>query len=176
MSTLKISTHHFLITIVTTSLNNLMYQRSSLSHIGFLLYRYLRIRAGKEWNENAATAFVSVHFAFVAWDGVMEELEEVDELADFKEYFQCTWMRGQYPRAMWNFYNYDGPCTNNCLERWHNRLKRIVKKPHQNIYEIIHVFKKEQVLKDHMTDGDVSIKDSHIKEGTFELTTMHKNH
>ena len=23
----------------------------------------------------------------------MEELEEVDELADFKEYFQCTWMR-----------------------------------------------------------------------------------
>ena len=72
---------------------------------------------------------------------------------------------------MWNFYNYDGPCTNNCLERWHNWLKRIVKKPHQNIYEIIHVFKREQVLKDHMTDGDVSIKDSHIKEGTFELTT-----
>ena len=74
----------------------------------------------------------------------MEELEEVDELADFKEYFQCTWMRGQYPRAMWNFYNYDGPCTNNCLERWHNRLKRIVKKPHQNIYEIIHVFKRSR--------------------------------
>ena len=34
--------------------------------------------------------------------------------------------------------------TNNRLEGWHNRLKRIVKKPHPNIYELIDVFKREQ--------------------------------
>ena len=84
----QMSTHHFFDNhsdyLAKYLLNHLMYQRSSLSHIGFLSYRYLRIRARKEGNETAAIAF----FAFVAWDGVMEELEEIDELADFKEYFQ----------------------------------------------------------------------------------------
>ena len=53
-------------------------------------------------------------------------------------------MRGQYPRIMWNYFSYDGPRTNNRLEGWHSRLKRIVKKPHPNIYEIVDVFKREQ--------------------------------
>lgn len=66
------------------------------------------------------------------------------ELEDFKEYIQSTWIRGQYPRAMWNFYTYDGPHTNNRLDRWHNWLKQIVKKPHPNIYEIIDVFERKQ--------------------------------
>lgn len=42
------------------------------------------------------------------------------------------------------FFSYDGPRTNNRLEGWHSRLKRIVKKPHPSIYEIVDVFKREQ--------------------------------
>ena len=53
-------------------------------------------------------------------------------------------MRGQYSLPLWNYYSYDGSPTNRRLEGWHNRLKRIVKKPHPNIYELIDVFKREQ--------------------------------
>ena len=53
-------------------------------------------------------------------------------------------MRGQYSLLLWNYYSYDGSHTNSRLEGWHNRLKRIVKKPHPNIYELIDVFKGEQ--------------------------------
>ena len=53
-------------------------------------------------------------------------------------------MRGQYSLPLWNYYSYDGPRTNNRLEGSHNRLKRIVKKPHPNIYELSDVSKREQ--------------------------------
>ena len=44
----------------------------------------------------------------------------------------------------WNYYNYNGPRTNNHVEGWHSRSKRIVGKPHPNIFEIVDVIKKEQ--------------------------------
>ena len=94
--------------------------------------------------KTAAIAFVPVHFVRVAWEGVVQELEEMDNLDNFKNYFDSTWMRGQYSLPLWNYYSYDGPRTNNRLEGWHNRLKRIVKKPHPNFYELIDVFKREQ--------------------------------
>ena len=34
---------------------------------------------------------------------------------------------------------------NNHVEGWHSRLKKVVGKPHPNIYEIIDVFKREEV-------------------------------
>ena len=34
--------------------------------------------------------------------------------------------------------------TNNHVEGWHNRLKRVVGKPHPNIYEFIQVIQREQ--------------------------------
>ena len=80
----------------------------------------------------------------MAWEAVAQELEDMDSLDGFKTYFDSTWMRGQFSLPLWNYYSYDGPRTNNRLEGWHNRLKRIVKKPHPNIYELIDVFKREQ--------------------------------
>ena len=94
--------------------------------------------------KTAAIAFVPVHFVRVAWEAVAQELEDMDNLDGFKTYFDSTWMRGQFSLPLWNYYSYDGPRTNNCLEGWHNRLKRMVKKPHPNIYKLIDVFKREQ--------------------------------
>ena len=54
--------------------------------------------------KTAAIAFVPVHFVYVAWDGVAQELDEIEELEDFKDYFESTWMRGQYPCIIWNFF------------------------------------------------------------------------
>ena len=92
--------------------------------------------------KTAAIAFVPLQFVRPAWDGIKDELDTIDE--DFCEYFRKTWMRGQFPLAMWNYFSYDGPRTNNRLEGWHSKLKKIVKKPHPNIFELIDVFKREQ--------------------------------
>ena len=45
---------------------------------------------------------------------------------------------------IWNYFDFQGPCTNNNVEGWHSRLKKVVGKPHPNLYEIIDVFKREE--------------------------------
>ena len=45
---------------------------------------------------------------------------------------------------MWNVYQSDSFKTNNHLEGWHNRLKRLVGKAHPNVYEFVEVIQKEQ--------------------------------
>ena len=94
--------------------------------------------------KTAAIAFVPLQFVRPAWDGIAQELDEEEGLEGFKTYFHQTWMRGSYQLVLWNYYTYDGPRTNNRLEGWHSRLKRIVKKPHPNIYELIDVFRSEE--------------------------------
>ena len=53
-------------------------------------------------------------------------------------------MNGSYKLSQWNYYDYEGPQTNNHIEGWHTRLKKIVGKAHPNIFEVFEVMKKEQ--------------------------------
>ena len=46
---------------------------------------------------------------------------------------------GMYSRAA-----PQGTRTNNHVEGWHNRLKKVVGKAHPNVFEIVETFKKEQ--------------------------------
>ena len=55
---------------------------------------------------------------------------DVPHVQDFNEYFDSTWMNGQYPIKMWDFFKYDGPRTNNHIEGYHTRLMRKVGKIH----------------------------------------------
>ena len=41
-------------------------------------------------------------------------------------------------------YSEEGPRTNNNLEGWHSKVKKIVWKIHLNIFDIVELFKKEQ--------------------------------
>ena len=43
----------------------------------------------------------------------------------------------------WNYFNRDGPHTNNHVEGWHNRLKKISRKAHPNLFEFIEVIQNE---------------------------------
>ena len=52
------------------------------------------------------------------------------------------WRCQQHKR--WNYFDFQGPRTNNNVEGWHSRLKKVVGKPHPNLYEIIDVFKREE--------------------------------
>ena len=48
--------------------------------------------------------------------------------------------------TLWNVFELEvhSPRTNNHLEGWHNKLKRIARKAHLNLFEIMTLFKQEQ--------------------------------
>ena len=46
-------------------------------------------------------------------------------------------------RFVWNIFESGSVRTNNHVEGWHSRLKKVVGKAHPNIFEIVEVFKKE---------------------------------
>ena len=63
---------------------------------------------------------------------------------DFLQYFQNTWLDGNFPIRMWNVYSMEGPRTNNNTEGWHSKLRKLAGKAHPNIYEAVTLFKSEQ--------------------------------
>ena len=54
------------------------------------------------------------------------------------------WVNGQFQFHQWNYFDFEGPRTNNYVEGWHSRLKKVVGKPHPNIFELIEIIKKEE--------------------------------
>ena len=51
---------------------------------------------------------------------------------------------GHYPLKTWNYYQIEGPKTNNHVEGWHNKINRAAGKAHPNIFELVELFKTEQ--------------------------------
>ena len=68
------------------------------------------------------------------------------EINEFNKYFEDTWLVGPFPPTLWNVFELEvhSPRTNNHLEGWHNKLKRIARKAHPNLFEIVTLFKQEQ--------------------------------
>ena len=73
----------------------------------------------------------------------MDTIPRVDE---FLTYFKETRLMGNFSLPLWNVYEIGSNCprTNNHIEGWHNKLKRIAKKYHPNVYELIETSKHEQ--------------------------------
>ena len=54
-------------------------------------------------------------------------------------------MNEPYPLKTWNYYQIEGPKTNNHVEGWHNEINRAAGKAHPNIFELLEeLFKTEQ--------------------------------
>ena len=45
---------------------------------------------------------------------------------------------------MWNMYSLDGPRTNNNIEGWHSKIRKLACKAHLNDYGAVELFKAEQ--------------------------------
>ncbi len=73
-------------------------------------------------NSVFALAFVPPTFVRVAWRGLKDEVPTINNRDQFFEYFQGTWIDGNYPLCMWNVYSLDGPRTNNNAEGWHSKI------------------------------------------------------
>ena len=60
-------------------------------------------------------------------------------LKEFINYFEDTWLVGQFPPMLWNVFALapHSPRRNNHLKGWHNKLKKITRKSHLNVFEIV---------------------------------------
>ena len=98
--------------------------------------------------KTAALAFIPADLVLLGWSMVKSMAPIRHEIPEFMEYFEDTWLVGQFPPILWNVFDHDAhsPRTNNHLEGWHNKLKRITRKSHPNIYEIVTIFKQEQAF------------------------------
>ena len=94
--------------------------------------------------KSAAIAFVPPSFVRVSWNGLKAEMPDNSKVQNYADYFDETWINGQFRPRMWNYYAHSGPRTNNHLEGWHNRMKRIARKAHPNLYEVLELFQREQ--------------------------------
>ena len=92
----------------------------------------------------AALAFVPVRFVRLAWQAIKVSAPQLPCIQEFIRYFEDTWLVGNFPLTMWSVCQNDSFRTNNHLEGWHNRLKRLVGKAHLNVYEFVEVIQKEQ--------------------------------
>ena len=59
--------------------------------------------------KTAAICFIPPAYIRVAWQGLQYEAPDIDRIDDFVEYFDRTWINGQYRISQWNYYDYHGP-------------------------------------------------------------------
>ncbi|XP_046569941.1 uncharacterized protein LOC124278264 [Haliotis rubra] len=73
----------------------------------------------------------------------LADVEDVwlQNVADMPQDDRChqlaDWIVGSLPMTSWNHYLTLGPRTNNNLEGWHGRVKKLVWKAHPNVFELI---------------------------------------
>ena len=51
----------------------------------------------------------------------------------------CAW-----ESFTWNYFSHEELCTNNHLEGWHSRLKRVSRKAHPNLFEVVEILKRSR--------------------------------
>ena len=94
--------------------------------------------------KTAALAFVPRRYVRLAWQAVKAEAPQLPRIQELTAYYETTWLVGSYPLPLWNVFESGSTRTNNHVEGWHNRLKKVVGKAHPNVFEIVETFKKEQ--------------------------------
>ena len=102
------------------------------------------VKVHSAYVKHSDLAFVPLNFVRVSWDGLKAEMPDDEWVESFVIYIDQTWINGNFRPRMWNYYAHTGPRTNNHLEGWHNRMKRISRKAHPNLYEILELFQREQ--------------------------------
>ena len=60
------------------------------------------------------------------------EAPPLPRVQEFITYYEETWLVGNYPLPLWNVFESGSVHTNNHVEGWHSRLKKVVGKAHPN--------------------------------------------
>ncbi|XP_062572688.1 uncharacterized protein LOC134234630 [Saccostrea cucullata] len=83
------------------------------------------------------------------WFRALEDRDEADltqATESFTDYVTEQWVNGD--RLLWNHFGTEGPRTNNSLEGWHGKLKRMAQHAHPNIFVVVKMFKDIQNAKE----------------------------
>ncbi|XP_071087102.1 uncharacterized protein [Haliotis cracherodii] len=75
------------------------------------------------------------------WLQTIADMTNDQRCVQLGDYVTTTWVETE--QEPWNHFN-DGPRTNNHLEGWHGRLKKVIGKAHPNIFELIRFLGAEQ--------------------------------
>ena len=107
-------------------------------------YRHPQSEDKKSFRKVISLPFVPVSYVRMAWDGLKHCMPSGQAYDHFVDYFEGTWLNGNFSLSHWNVHLIGGPRTNNNLEGWHSRVKTLAGKIHLNIFEIVELFKTEQ--------------------------------
>ncbi|XP_067676265.1 uncharacterized protein [Haliotis asinina] len=81
------------------------------------------------------------------WLDAVAESPASPKVTAFMDYVTTSWVEGQgFIPEIWNHFENQGHRTNNRLEGWHNKIKKLLKKSHPNTFEVIQLFQREQSL------------------------------
>ncbi|XP_046558957.1 uncharacterized protein LOC124267998 [Haliotis rubra] len=80
------------------------------------------------------------------WLNALADMPDDPRCLRLADYVTTQWVEGHIPQTAWNHYQNTGPRTNNHLEGWHGRLKKIISKAHPNVFEMLSFLRKEQKL------------------------------
>lgn len=81
------------------------------------------------------------------WFHALEDIEDINiniPTLPFTDYVTSYWVEGN--RDLWNHYATEGPRTTNHLEGWHGKLKKLVKAPHPNIFNMVKLLQHEEAV------------------------------
>ena len=62
------------------------------------------------------------------------EAPPLPRVEEFITYYEETWLVGNYRLPLWNVFQSSSVRTNNHIEGWHYRLKKVVRKAHPNVF------------------------------------------
>ena len=74
--------------------------------------------------EDGSSCICPPAFVHTTWLEVQQEAPQITQVDDLVDYFDSTWINGQFQPYQWNYFNYGGPHKD-----WHSRLKKVVGKP-----------------------------------------------
>ena len=79
------------------------------------------------------------------WYEIMNKFHHIPRSEDFFNYYTDTRIEDGclFPRHLWNYYDFNGPRTNNGLEGWHHRLNSNIATSNPNLYVTIDELKKD---------------------------------
>ena len=92
----------------------------------------------------ALVAFCPLTYVRTAWLAIQQDAPNIPRVDELVDYFSATWVNGNFPPLHWNYFNQHQPRTNNNVEGWHSRMKKIISKPHPNIFAWIKFVQREE--------------------------------
>ena len=93
----------------------------------------------------ASVAFCPLTYVRTAWLAIQQNAPNIPRVDELIDYFSATWINGNFPPIHWNYFNQHQPRTNNHVEGWHSRMKKVISKPHPNIF--VYIQREEAVTK-----------------------------